>query len=122
MSCLSAAGQNGPNSKTKRVETCKDFYWGLILKGRLVNTLEFSQCEAVSGMTCRITLKGGAQLSSRISHVRVSMLWQSPHKLAGAKASVNQASLMGLNPLYTNMVLEDNDAIWRLVTVVAGDT
>jgi len=47
------------------------------------------------------------------------MLWQSPHKLAGAKASVNQASL---NPLYTNMVLEDNDAIWRLATVVAGDT
>jgi len=38
-------------------------------------------------MTFRITLKRGAQLPSRISHVRVSMLWQSPRKLADAKAS-----------------------------------
>ena len=66
VSCLSSAGQNGSDSKTKQVETCKNFCWGLILKGRLADTLEFSQCEAISGMTCRITLKDGAQLPSRI--------------------------------------------------------
>ncbi len=38
----------------------------LILKGRLVDTFEFTQCDAVSGMTCRVTLKDGAQLPSRV--------------------------------------------------------
>lgn len=66
VSCLSAAGQNESDNKTKQVETCKNFCWGLILKGRLADTLEFSQCEGISGMTCRITLKDGAQLPSRI--------------------------------------------------------
>jgi hypothetical protein len=66
VSCLSAGAQSGSNIRTKRVETCEHFCWGLILTGRLIDTFEFSQCDAISGMTCRITLKDGAQLPSRV--------------------------------------------------------
>lgn len=64
--CLNLGAQDSSNIKTRRVETCEHFCWGLILKGRLIDTFEFSQCEAVSGMTCHITLKDGAQLPSRV--------------------------------------------------------
>jgi hypothetical protein len=63
---LSASAQDTSNIKTRRVETCENFCWGLILKGRLIDTFEFSQCEAISGMTCHITLKDRAQLPSRV--------------------------------------------------------
>ncbi len=51
--------------KTKRVETCERC-WALILRGRLIDTLEFSKCTEISGMTCHIFLKAGAQLPSRV--------------------------------------------------------
>jgi hypothetical protein len=52
-------------ARTKRVETCERC-WALILKGRLIDTFEFSQCAEISGMTCHITLKAGAELPSRV--------------------------------------------------------
>ena len=65
MSCLDSSAQDKSNIKTKRVETCEQC-WALILKGQLIETLEFSRCIAISGMTCHITLKGKARLPSRI--------------------------------------------------------
>jgi hypothetical protein len=32
----------------------------------LIETFEFSKCDAISGMTCHIALKKGAQLPSRV--------------------------------------------------------
>jgi hypothetical protein len=72
VSGLSTSGQNGssnptnPSMRTKQVETCEHFCYGLIIKGRLINTFEFSKCDAISGMTCHIALKKGAQLPSRV--------------------------------------------------------
>ena len=65
MSCLGVSAQTGSNIKTKRVETCERC-WTLILKGRLTDTFEFSQCTSISGLTCHITLKDGARLPSRV--------------------------------------------------------
>jgi len=66
LSSSSGSAQSAPNTKSKQVETCEIFCWKLILKGRLVDTFEFAQCDAVSGMTCKITLKDGARLPSRV--------------------------------------------------------
>lgn len=52
--------------RTKWVETCENFCYALILKGQLIDTLEFSGCTAISGMTCHIMLKEGARLPSRV--------------------------------------------------------
>jgi hypothetical protein len=38
----------------------------IILKGKLADLLQVSDCRAVSGMTCRISFKGKAMLPSRI--------------------------------------------------------
>jgi hypothetical protein len=65
MSWLDTRAQSAPTARTKRVETCERC-WALILKGRLIDTFEFSQCTEISGMTCHITLKAGAQLPSRV--------------------------------------------------------
>jgi hypothetical protein len=65
MSCPGAPAQNGSNLKTKRIET-REQCWTVILKGRLTDTFELSQCTRISGMTCHITLKDGAQLPSRV--------------------------------------------------------
>ncbi len=65
MSCADARAQSAPTARTKRVETCERC-WALIIKGRLIDTLEFSRCTEISGMTCHITLKAGAQLPSRV--------------------------------------------------------
>jgi hypothetical protein len=72
VSCVSISGQSPASSpttrniRTKQVETCEHFCYELIVTGRLIDTFEFSQCDAVSGMTCHITLKKGAQLPSRV--------------------------------------------------------
>src|SRR5438132_10391700 len=66
MSCLSMGAQTGSKTRTQRVETCEHFCFGLIITGRLIDTFEFSKCDAISGMTCHITLKKGAQLPSRV--------------------------------------------------------
>jgi len=65
MWCLDTSAQSSATVKTKRIETCEQC-WTLILKGRLTDTFEFSQCTNISGMTCHITLKAGAQLPSRV--------------------------------------------------------
>jgi hypothetical protein len=65
MSCVDTKAQSTPTARTKRVETCERC-WALIIKGRLIDTLEFSQCTEISGMTCHITLKSGARLPSRV--------------------------------------------------------
>ena len=38
----------------------------LVLSGRLGQTLSVSSCEAISGVTCKITLKAGQVLPSRV--------------------------------------------------------
>ncbi len=70
--CVTTSGQ-GPvispttlNVRTKHVETCENFCYALIITGRLIDTFEFSKCDAISGMTCHIALKKGAQLPSRV--------------------------------------------------------
>jgi hypothetical protein len=62
--CLNTKAQS-PNVKEKKIETCAQCY-GLILQGQLIDTLEFSKCEAISGMTCHIRLKDGGRLPSRV--------------------------------------------------------
>jgi hypothetical protein len=66
MFCPTVNAQRGSDVKTKRIETCEHFCWALILEGRLIDTFEFSRCDAISGMTCHITLKDGARLPSRV--------------------------------------------------------
>jgi hypothetical protein len=66
LACITTGAQNRSNIRTKRILTCENFCYGLILTGRLIDTLEFSNCDAISGMTCHIILKRGAQLPSRI--------------------------------------------------------
>jgi hypothetical protein len=66
MSFASAHAQDKPKTRTVRVETCEHMCYGLVLSGRLIDTFEFSKCEAISGMTCHIALKNGAQLPSRV--------------------------------------------------------
>jgi hypothetical protein len=41
-------------------------YPRLVLNGRLSDTFLFDQCEYISGMTCRITLKAGRTLPSQV--------------------------------------------------------
>jgi hypothetical protein len=64
--CLTSTAQRSATIKTKSIKTCENFCWALILQGRLTDTLEFSQCDAISGMTCHLKLLDGAQLPSRI--------------------------------------------------------
>ncbi len=66
LACITTGAQNRSNIRTKRIGTCENFCYGLILTGRLIDTLEFSNCDAISGMTCHVILKRGAQLPSRI--------------------------------------------------------
>ena len=64
--CVSMGGQIRSKTKAQRVETCEHFCYELIITGRLIDTFEFSKCDAISGMTCHIALKKGAQLPSRV--------------------------------------------------------
>lgn len=64
--CLSLGAQSGADIRSERIQTCDHFCYGLVLKGRLIDTFAFSRCEAISGMTCHIALKNGAQLPSRV--------------------------------------------------------
>ena len=70
--CVTTSGQSPvstpstANIRTKQVETCENFCYALIITGRLIDTFEFSKCDAISGMTCHIALKKGAQLPSRV--------------------------------------------------------
>jgi hypothetical protein len=66
LACLNSNAQAPASAKTKKVKTCENFCYALILEGRLIDTLDFSQCTAISGMTCHIYLKDGAQLPSRV--------------------------------------------------------
>jgi len=66
ISCLSMGAQTGSETRTQWIETCEHFCYGLIITGRLIDTLEFSKCDAISGMTCRVTLKKGVQFPSRV--------------------------------------------------------
>jgi hypothetical protein len=65
MTCPGINAQNAAAVKTKRIETCEQC-WALIVKGRLVETFEFSRCTGISGMTCHIRLRNGARLPSRV--------------------------------------------------------
>lgn len=56
ISCLSIGAQTTSKTRTQRVETCEHFCYGLIITGRLIDTFEFSKCDAISGMICHIML------------------------------------------------------------------
>jgi hypothetical protein len=70
--CVTTSGQSSVGTpstakiRTKQVETCEHFCYGLIITGQLIDTFEFSQCDAISGMRCHIVLKKGAELPSRV--------------------------------------------------------